>query len=177
MALTKVLQPGVDWTTGQIPFPAAQNASSDANTLDDYEEGTWTPTLTGATSGTVALTNKNGYYIKIGKLVYIYFNFDENDGAALTGIWRIGGLPYTAGNQTVNQVYYGVGNFSHYRLFPTSAGSTGIFPVVIKNTTYMQIAYHYGGAATTETMQLSTSGTGPSTALECAGSCMYEASA
>ena len=28
-----------------IAFPATQNASSDANTLDDYEEGTWTPTL------------------------------------------------------------------------------------------------------------------------------------
>lgn len=31
-----------------IKFPATQSASSDANTLDDYEEGTWTPTLTRA---------------------------------------------------------------------------------------------------------------------------------
>jgi len=30
---------------GQIKFPATQNSSADANTLDDYEEGTWTPTL------------------------------------------------------------------------------------------------------------------------------------
>ncbi len=29
--------------SGQITFPATQNPSADANTLDDYEEGTWTP--------------------------------------------------------------------------------------------------------------------------------------
>src|SRR5665647_161935 len=32
-------------TGGQIPFPATQNPSSDPNTLDDYEEGSWTPAL------------------------------------------------------------------------------------------------------------------------------------
>src|SRR5262245_1079228 len=39
---------GTAWTAknGQLPFPALQNSSADANTLDDYEEGTWTPTIT-----------------------------------------------------------------------------------------------------------------------------------
>ena len=52
-----------------ITFPAAISASSDANTLDDYEEGTWTPTWTGlTTSGSVS---KNiGYYVKVGRIVY-----------------------------------------------------------------------------------------------------------
>ena len=53
-----------------ITFPATQSASSDANTLDDYEEGTWTPNqgsglvVTGAFSST-------GNYTKIGRMVYV----------------------------------------------------------------------------------------------------------
>src|ERR1035437_2045665 len=42
----QIIQGPLDLTgasAGQIKFPASQNASSDANTLDDYEEGTWTP--------------------------------------------------------------------------------------------------------------------------------------
>jgi hypothetical protein len=45
-----------------ITFPATQSASTDANTLDDYEEGTWTPSVGGsATYG----AQQNGRYIKI----------------------------------------------------------------------------------------------------------------
>ena len=49
-----------------ITFPATQSASSDANTLDDYEEGTWTPTLTSFGGTGLAAT---GYYTKIGRIV------------------------------------------------------------------------------------------------------------
>ena len=52
-----------------ITFPATQSASSDANTLDDYEEGTWTPALAGEGGGSNTFTNKYGYYTKIGRLV------------------------------------------------------------------------------------------------------------
>ena len=52
-----------------INFPATQVASSDVNTLDDYEEGTWTPTVT-ATAGTLTTTTVNAAaYTKIGRLV------------------------------------------------------------------------------------------------------------
>ena len=47
-----------------ITFPATQSASSDANTLDDYEEGTFTP------SCPTALTTADGTYIKIGNIVF-----------------------------------------------------------------------------------------------------------
>lgn len=52
---------------GQIKFPAAQVASADANTLDDYEEGTWTPSV----GGSATYSSRSGSYIKIGKLVYL----------------------------------------------------------------------------------------------------------
>jgi hypothetical protein len=50
-----------------ITFPTTQSASSNANTLDDYEEGTWTPTLTNCGSATVSSAN----YIKVGNVVTI----------------------------------------------------------------------------------------------------------
>jgi hypothetical protein len=54
-----------------INFPATQVASSDVNTLDDYEEGTWTPTVT-ATAGTLTTTTVNAAaYTKIGRLVSV----------------------------------------------------------------------------------------------------------
>ena len=60
-------------SNGQIKFPATQNASSDVNVLDDYEEGTWTPTVTFATPGTLSLTysTQKGLYTKVGNMVNI----------------------------------------------------------------------------------------------------------
>ena len=60
---------------GPIAFSATQITSSDANTLDDYEEGTWTPVLTFATPGDLSVTysSQAGYYTKIGRFVHAYF--------------------------------------------------------------------------------------------------------
>ena len=58
-------------TEGQIPFPATQVPSSDANTLDDYQEGTYNATLVGADSGSFTLSLSELAYIKIGKLVHV----------------------------------------------------------------------------------------------------------
>ena len=55
-----------------ISFPATQSASSDANTLDDYEEGTWTPAFSNWTTTTGwNFPSGTARYIKIGKMVYI----------------------------------------------------------------------------------------------------------
>jgi len=83
----------IDSATGQIKFPASQNASADANTLDDYEEGTWTPTLKGAT--TTTYTTQVGRYTKIGRQVFIYCDLIINSlGDGSTTL--ITGLPFTA---------------------------------------------------------------------------------
>ena len=52
---------------GQLTFPATAAPSSDANTLDDYEEGTWTPSL----GGTTTYAQQIGSYTKIGRTVFI----------------------------------------------------------------------------------------------------------
>jgi hypothetical protein len=53
-----------------IAFPATQSASADANTLDDYEEGTWTPSQ-GSGLTVVGAFSSAGKYTKIGRVVTI----------------------------------------------------------------------------------------------------------
>lgn len=55
-----------------ITFPATASASSNANTLDDYEEGTWTVTATCGTSGTITLSSSfnTGKYTLVGNTVF-----------------------------------------------------------------------------------------------------------
>ena len=84
-----------------ITFPADQTiigASSDANTLDDYEEGTWTPNI----GGTATYSYQNGYYRKIGSLVMITFIFQVNViGTGSTQF--ISGLPFPVFNTSGSQ--------------------------------------------------------------------------
>jgi hypothetical protein len=81
-----------------ITFPATQSASTDANTLDDYEEGTFTPTIIGTTTagtGTYSANSQIGRYTKIGNRVYftIYFVWTAHTG---TGNMSVAGLPFTS---------------------------------------------------------------------------------
>jgi hypothetical protein len=57
-----------------ITFPATQSASSDANTLDDYEEGTWTPNQ-GSGLTVVGAFSSSGIYTKVGRVVTIHAQF------------------------------------------------------------------------------------------------------
>jgi hypothetical protein len=86
-----------------ITFPASASASTDANTLDDYEEGTFTPTVVGTTTaGTASYAAQLGRYTKIGNMVYfnIYLSFSGGTG---TGGLKINGLPFTS-NSTANNL-------------------------------------------------------------------------
>ena len=80
-----------------IKFPATQVASTDANTLDDYEEGTWTPTVVGGTSaGTYETGTANGFYQKIGRdgTVRATVQLAGSISAGGTGSYLFGGLPF-----------------------------------------------------------------------------------
>lgn len=79
-----------------ITFPATQSASSDANTLDDYEEGTWTPAVTGSTTDpTVTYSSLSGNYIKVGSLVKATFVVYINTISGGSGYARIS-LPFVS---------------------------------------------------------------------------------
>jgi hypothetical protein len=85
---------------GQIKFPATMNASSDANTLDDYEEGDWTPVLTFSTPGNVSVTYsvQTGKYDKVGRRVTASFNIGTSAFTHTTasGTAQITGFPFTS---------------------------------------------------------------------------------
>lgn len=83
-------------TSGQIKFPATQNPSSDANTLDDYEEGTWTPTVTAAVSNpTVTYSKQEGTYVKVGKNVFFTCDVRWSSLSGGSGNVNVSGLPFT----------------------------------------------------------------------------------
>lgn len=111
----------VTLSAGQLKFPASQNASSNANTLDDFSKGTWTPA---GSSGNVSGV---GYYVKIGPLVHIWAslviaaNIDNED---LT----VTGLPYTIGNTAGD-------NVSGARTVATDSGRDDFWPFPRGTTT------------------------------------------
>jgi hypothetical protein len=78
-----------------ITFPATQSASSNANTLDDYEEGTWTPSV----GGNATYTTQVGIYTKVGRVVTCEFEININAiGTGSTTV--ISGLPFTSNSQS-----------------------------------------------------------------------------
>ena len=68
-----------------------------ANQLDDYEEGTWTPTDNSGAG--LSFTNGDGYYTKVGRQVFAAFRLTY-PSTSDTNMASIAGLPFTAGNIT-----------------------------------------------------------------------------
>jgi hypothetical protein len=76
---------------GPLLFPATQNASTDPNGLDDYEEGVWTPT-DGSGAG-LAFTTISAAYVKNGQMVTLACAFTYPTTAHTAGA-TVGGLPF-----------------------------------------------------------------------------------
>ena len=116
-----------------ITFPATQVASADANTLDDYEEGTWTPTIlfNGANAG-MTYSSQVGLYTKVGNLVTVCCRVYLSAKGASTGPANIGGLPFTSATAVIG---YGA------TLWMNSVSYTG-YPssYVIQNSTRAQLS-------------------------------------
>jgi hypothetical protein len=80
-----------------ITFPATQSASSNANTLDDYEEGTWTPAYkqTDGTAISENTPNASTYkYTKIGNVVCLTYHYAQAVGN-MNNVRRISGVPFS----------------------------------------------------------------------------------
>ena len=84
---------GVLQVSNGITFPATQSASSNANTLDDYEEGTWTPSFT-LDSGSATASSNTGSYVKIGNQVTVTLTITFSVPSA-ADMNDITGLPFT----------------------------------------------------------------------------------
>jgi hypothetical protein len=125
---------------GQLEFPLTQNPSSNANTLDDYEETTWTPALTfGGGSTGITYTSRAGRAIKVGKKVTAWCRGVLSSKGSSTGTALMTGLPYTSETFT-NCFFMGP-------LFLSGLGATG-FALIISSGTSVTLL---NGAGTTLT--------------------------
>ncbi len=153
---------------GKILFPAVQVPSANVNTLDDYEEGTWTPVIggSGGTSGQT-YSAQAGTYIKIGSMVWASCDVTLSAKGSITGSLEIHGLPFTAANAA--QAQYG-GAVAYWNstsssfvsmssfvtlnttiapILGTTAAATGMSGLTtsdISNTTHFIISYVYQAA-------------------------------
>jgi hypothetical protein len=132
-----------------IVFPATQSASADANTLDDYEEGTWTPTVTTGTVGTQTCN-----YIKIGRQVTVWgrlFSFSNRSaGSDVT----INNLPFTSGsNSSVgahgNSLAQFISNMNGLTSYVNSSGTSLIF-YDVRSSGFRSLAHSDLNSASTE---------------------------
>jgi hypothetical protein len=129
---------GILQLSSGITFPATQSASTDPNTLDDYEEGTWTPALADAASGGNEFTysTQEGQYTKVGNVVTCFWRITwTGKGSAAAGntlIFR--GFPFSVKNNTGQYYNTGVaigGGLNSYAIVgPTGGQSYGIFTTV-----------------------------------------------
>lgn len=112
-------------TGGIISFPASQIASSGANDLDDYEEGTWTPALAfGGGSTGITYTTQSGRYIKIGSVVTVWCDILLSNKGSSTGSATVTGLPFTNGS----------GNVTNHLFLDAMTSFTGYFgELIIQN--------------------------------------------
>jgi len=92
-------------TSDGITFPATAVASADVNTLDDYEEGTWTPTATPSISGTITLSSITASYTKIGNTVSMRLQTTVSAVSSPLGYIDIS-LPFTNSGNSSGSVFF-----------------------------------------------------------------------
>jgi hypothetical protein len=98
-------------TSGKgIDFSATSNGggTTDSELLNDYEEGTWTPTWTSAGGSivTVGSPTTTGRYTKIGNVVHIWARIYTNSVSSPTGVVTVSGLPFTTNSSPSNQAMH-----------------------------------------------------------------------
>ena len=137
-------------SAGQIVFPATQNPSSNANTLDDYEEGTFTPTVQGtSTAGSGTYTLQLGTYVKIGRLVWVQANMNWTTHTG-TGDYEGAGLPFAS--QNTSNLRSSLAVWSSQFTY-TVAGQLGLF--VNTNATTLDL-FTFASAASRSSIGLAT---------------------
>ena len=121
--------------TGGIQFNGDTAA---ANALDDYEEGTFSPTLQGlSVAGTISYVRNNGRYTKVGNIVHIAVDIQVDAISAVpTGGLVFASLPFTSANVEGSFVYPGAVRLNGVSL---PAGSLAAYAIMLNNSTIARI--------------------------------------
>ena len=155
---------GILQLSSGITFPATAVAASDANTLDDYEEGTWTPVYTASTTNPTMVYNAaEGRYTKVGRLVTCYFHMRTNASSTGGGAGDllVSGLPFTSANIEVNagRQSGAIGGSSNFGALNYPNG------IIVNNnstTAALQIIYTTANTTAVDASTLSLAGQGNS---------------
>jgi hypothetical protein len=142
-------------TTGVV-FPSSQILSSDPNTLDDYEEGTFTPNISFSTSGSPTYSFRTGFYTKVGRQVTVIIVISFNDSTG-SGNVTIGGLPFTSISTNYCRA---VGSFLSGGISGATDGLQGQVP---QSSSQVDLYYANAGAST----RLTNSNTSTDTDIYC----------
>ena len=131
-----------------IAFPSTQSASSNANTLDDYEEGDWTPSIN--LLGTVTYSGQSGKYTKVGRLVTVQFSvvMSSTDTTQDSSAMLLSGFPFACGYSTTEKVLtervygtYSTGGVT-FNVFLGSGSSTATIQNEIYNGPIASASYY-----------------------------------
>lgn len=141
-------------TSGKgIDFSATAGTGT-SELLADYEEGTWTPTITGSTSaGTGTYTTQIGRYVKVGNMVYCqaYILWTNHTG---TGNFWLTGLPYTLFATTDNHPSGSIGLLANVALTAGNIATTYGSP----NTTRFNLVQYPTGGGAASSVPIDTAG-------------------
>jgi hypothetical protein len=138
-----------------ITFPATQSASTNANTLDDYEEGTWTPVITDGTNNATMAVGNGATYTKTGRSVTVNGACFTSSLGSVSGAIRMSGLPFAAGS-TNN--FYGAGATSPEQINITAGQSVMVLPNASTTNLILKINDSTGGASNMTATQWSADG-------------------
>lgn len=134
IGVTPATGKGILQLSGGIGFPATADLSTDANTLDDYEEGNWTPTFSAVTTAPTVAYNSDpfsgriGRYVKIGRVIHIWGRVRLTSRTGGSGSVIISGLPFVpwAGpGNAVNSASLYIGFMGNWT---TNGPTGGYFP-------------------------------------------------
>jgi hypothetical protein len=123
-----------------ITFPATASRSSNGNTLDDFEEGTWTGELRGATTAATVPITSIGRYVKISGLVFVKIYISNVDTTGASGVAQITGLPFAAESLQILPV------MTYGQDYDDSGGVMSIQMYLENNSTAQLIATKDNGA-------------------------------
>jgi hypothetical protein len=119
-------------TSGKgIDFSATANSSGTMTSelLNDYEEGTWTGTLSGGTTNPTIPVTGTGRYTKVGRVVTVQITFNNENTLGASGLLGITGLPFT-NNASVNAVgsvnFYNIATFTGSPFVALGAGQSSL---------------------------------------------------
>ncbi len=131
-------------SAGQIQFPSVTNFSSNAHTLDDYAEGTWTPALYfGGVPTGITYSVQTGNFVRVGRIVTAWGRMTLTSKGSNTGNATIGPLPSTEGG-SLDTVC--IGEATNITL-NTGGGYYTFSPRVVPNDVYVAMLQTGSGVA------------------------------